>query len=293
MSLGAQVLQFSMTGLTIGAVYALIAAGFVVIFNVTGVLNFAQGEFAMLGALIGFSLMRAGVPMLAAGALAVIMAVAVGATMERLAIHPARRWGPLTLVLITLGCSIAIRGAALLVWGTESKVPPALIKGPPLQFLGAVMQRQAVVAIVLALVLVWALHLFFNITVQGTAVRALVMNRTAARLMGISPERMSLLAFAISAGMGAVAGFVVAPISAASYDMGVMLTLKAFVAALLGGLSNAPAAILGGMVLGVAESLGAGLISSAYKNAIAFLLLLIMLFLRPTGLLGKASGKRV
>lgn len=289
----ALVLQFIITGLTIGAVYALIAAGFVVIFNVTGVLNFAQGEFAMLGALFAFTFMKAGVPKLLAALLAVGIAVVVGILMERLAIYPARRWGPLTLVLITLGCSIALRGAALLIWGTEPRVPPALLKGAPLQFLGAVMQRQALVVIVLALLLVGALHLFFNRTLQGTAVRGLVMNRPAARLMGISPERMSLLAFGISAGLGAVAGFVVAPFSAASYDMGVMLTLKAFVAAVLGGLTNAPAAILGGMVLGVAESLGAGLVSSGYKDAVAFMLLLVMLFLRPSGLLGKAMGKRV
>ncbi len=293
MNFGAQLLQYLLSGLTVGAIYALMAVGFVVTFNVTGVLNFAQGEFAMVGALLALSVTRAGVPVYLAVPVAIAGTVVVGALVERLAIYPARRWGPLTLVIITIGVSIAMRGIGLLIWGTESYVPPALIPGDPIRFLGASLQRQAGLAIVLSLVLVWLLHLFFNRTVLGTAVRAVVMNQLAARLMGISPERASVLAFAISAGFGAVAGVILAPIAAATYDMGTMLTLKAFVAAMLGGLTNAPASILGGMVLGLTESFGAGLISSAFKDAIAFLLLLAMLFVRPTGLLGKASGKRV
>jgi branched-chain amino acid transport system permease protein len=288
-----QLLQLCLTGWTNGAIYALIAVGFVVIYNVTGVLNFAQGEFTMLGAMVAAVLAKAGTPLPLALLVAIALAVLVGVLMERLAIHPARKAGPLTLIVITIGVGILIRGLALIAWGTEGRSLAPLIGGAPLQILTASLQRQALLVIATSLAAVGGLHLFFNKTVLGLAVRASVMNRMAARLMGVAPDRMSVLAFAISAGMGALAGVLIAPLQTAIYDMGLMLGLKGFVAAVLGGLTNAPASILGGLVLGVVESLTAGLLSSAYRDAIAFLLLVTMLFVRPTGLLGKATGKRV
>jgi branched-chain amino acid transport system permease protein len=288
-----QLLQLCLTGWTNGAIYALIAVGFVVIYNVTGVLNFAQGEFTMLGAMVAAVLAKAGTPLPLALLVAIALAVLVGVLMERLAIHPARKAGPLTLIVITIGVGILIRGLALIAWGTEGRSLAPLIGGAPLRILTASLQRQALLVIATSLAAVGGLHLFFNKTVLGLAVRASVMNRMAARLMGVAPDRMSVLAFAISAGMGALAGVLIAPLQTAIYDMGLMLGLKGFVAAVLGGLTNAPASILGGLVLGVVESLTAGLLSSAYRDAIAFLLLVTMLFVRPTGLLGKATGKRV
>lgn len=292
-SFAEQLLQYVLTGLTGGSIYALVAVGFVVIYNVTGILNFAQGEFAMLGAMVAATLVKAGLPLWLAVAGAVATAVAAGMAFERLALFPARGASPLTLIVITLATAIALRGLALLAWGTEGRTLPAFVPGEAIRIGGASLQPQGALIIAISLLLVGALHLFFNRTVLGMAVRASVMNRLAARLMGIAPDRMSLLAFGISAGLGAVAGALIAPVQTAIYDMGVMLGLKGFVAAVLGGLTNAPASILGGYTLGVVESLAAGLLSSAYRDAIAFLLLLFMLFVRPTGLLGKAAGKRV
>ncbi len=293
MSFGEQLLQFLLTGITNGAIYALMAVGFVVIYNVTGILNFAQGEFAMIGAMVAATLVKAGAPMAVAMLAAVLCGTLVGILMERLAIHPARSAGALTKIIITIGTAIAIRGSALLIWGTEGQAMPAILPGGPIRVAGASLQVQALLVILLSLLAVWGLHLFFNKTIIGMAVRASVMNGMAARLMGIPPARMSMLAFAISAGIGALGGVLLAPIQTAIYDMGLMLGMKGFVAAVLGGLTNAPASILGGFVLGTLESLSAGLISSAYRDAIAFLLLIMMLFVRPTGLLGKAEGKRV
>lgn len=293
MSLFDQISQFTVTGLINGSIYALIAVGFVTVYNVTGILNFAQGEFAMLGAMVAAGAHGAGLPLPLAVLLAVAAAAAVAGLMDRLAIHPARKAGPLTLIIITLGVAIAIRGTALLIWGTEGRRPPAWLPGDPLQVLGASMQRQGLVAILLSLVMVGVLYQFFNRTTLGIAVRASVNNRLAARLSGVSPNRMSLLAFAISGGAGGLAGALVAPIQTAVYDMGVMLGLKGFVAAVLGGINNAPAAVVGGYVLGMLEFWAAGMLSSAYKDAIAFLLLLIILVVRPTGILGRVGGKRV
>lgn len=289
-----EIMQFLVSGITVGGTYALIAVGFVVIYNVTGVLNFAQGEFAMLGALTMASMNKLGLPF-AAGFLATVAIVTlVGAALERLAIHPARKARSiLTLIMITLGADILLRGAALLIWGAEPYALPAFTPGPAVKLLGAVVVRQSFWIVGISLAMVSALFVFFNRTMVGTALRACVINRLASRLMGISPERMSLFSFSLSAALGAVAGIAMAPVTLATYDMGLMLGVKGFVAAVLGGLTRAPAAVVGGFVLGILESMGAGLISSAYKDAIAFFILLLVLFLKPSGILGGLSGKRV
>lgn len=293
MVLFTQILQYLFSGITLGGIYALIAAGFVVIYNVTGILNFAQGEFVMLGAMITISLVKAKVPLILAIIIAIILAMIVGVLLERLAIRPAKRASTITLIIITIGASTAIRGAALLIWGTDPYSMDAFSKGLPLRIGGAIIVQQSLWVIATTLIMVAFLFYFFERTFLGKAVRACVINKIAARLMGISPQKMSLLSFALSAGLGAIAGIVVAPITMATYDMGLMLGLKGFVAAVLGGLNSAPGAIAGGFILGIVESLGSGLISSGYKDAIAFLILLGVLLLKPSGLLGSSGSKRV
>lgn len=293
MALHSQLLQFLFSGLTSGSIIALVAVGFVTIFNVTGVLNFAQGEFAMVGAMLAVSLTRAGLPLPVAGLGAVLGTMAVGAVMERAAIHPARRHAPVTRIIITIGVAISVRGAALLIWGADPLALPPFSAGPPLFLLGASLVRQSLWVMGLALALMAFLYLFFARTMVGIALRACTINRLAARIMGIRPERMSLLTFALSAGLGAVAGVAITPITGAVYDMGLMLGLKAFVAAVLGGIHNVPAVIAGSLLVGVLEAMAAGLISSGYKDAITFLLLLVILVVRPSGLWGAVQGKRV
>lgn len=286
MDLGSQILQYVLSGLVLGGIYALIAVGFVTIYNVTGILNLAQGEFVMLGALLSVTLVKLQVPLFLAVVMSVLAVSLVGTLMERSAIYPARQASVITLIIITIGVGIALRGVALIIWGTESYTLPPFSKGPPVFILGAVLVPQAFWVLGITLLMVIAMYLFFDRTLVGIALKACMVNRLAARLMGISPSVMSCLSFTLSAGLGAIAGIAIAPITMATYHMGLMLGLKGFVAAVLGGLTSAPGAVAGGLLLGVMESLGAGLVSSGYKDAFAFLILLVVLLARHGGTAG-------
>ncbi len=276
-----QVLQFLITGITNGSIYALIALGFVVIYSVTSVINFAQGEFAMLGALMAVSLITAGLPQGLALVVAVIGVGILSAVLYRVGLWPARDASPLTLIIITIGAALAIRGLALVVWGTDPYQMAPFTVGSPLQVGGAVIRLQSLWVLGTTLVLQPLLNLFFTRTMLGRSLRACAVNRLAARLMGIRTDRMALLAFGLSGAVGALGGVIIAPIIFATYDMGLMLSLKGFVAAVMGGLVNYPAAVAGGFLLGILESLGAGFISSGYKDAIAFIALFIILLSKP------------
>ncbi|HLI26087.1 MAG TPA: branched-chain amino acid ABC transporter permease [Chloroflexota bacterium] len=278
-------LQLALSGLAMGGIYAFIAVGFVTIHAVTGFINFAQGEFAMVAALVTASLVGAGVPLALAVGVAVACATLVGVATERLAVHPVRHASPLVVLVMTVAASTALRGIALLVWGTTPYSVPAFSAGPPVALGAAVIARQDLWVLGLTAAAMVGLYLFFERTIPGTAMRACADNPMASRLMGISPGTMSLLAFGISALLAGLAGAAVAPITLATYEMGLMLGLKGFVAAVIGGLRSTPGAVLGGLFLGVLESVGAGLISSGYKDALAFSVLLAVLVFRPQGLL--------
>lgn len=288
-----QFVQLLFSGLTIGAIYALIAVGFVVIYNVTGILNFAQGEFAMLGALTSISLVNFGIPLWLAIILSILIVAAIGGIFERTTIHTARKSSVTTLIIITIGVSIAFRGIAILIWGTQVQTLPSFTDNTPINFLSAVLLPQNLWAIGISIAILVVMMYFFNFTFVGKALTACMVNNFAARLMGINPTKMSLLAVIVSAGVGALAGTVIAPISGASYDMGMMLGIKAFVAAVIGGLTNAPAAILGAFLIGIIEAFTEGLWSSGLKDVVTFSFLLLILFVKPEGLFAKASGKRV
>ncbi len=276
-----QLLQYLVTGITNGSIYALIALGFVVIHSVTSVINFAQGEFAMLGALLAVSLIASGLPQGLALVAAVIGVGMFAAILYQVGLRPARDASPLTLIIITIGAALAIRGAALVVWGTDPYQMAPFTVGSPLQVGGAVIRLQSLWVLGATLMLQPLLHLFFTRTMLGRSLRACAVNRLAARLMGIRTDRMALLAFGLSGAVGALGGVIVAPIIFATYDMGLMLSLKGFVAAVMGGMVNYPAAVVGGFLLGVLESLGAGFISSGYKDAVAFIALFIILLSKP------------
>ncbi|RJG22010.1 branched-chain amino acid ABC transporter permease [Paenibacillus thiaminolyticus] len=288
-----QIIQLIISGLTIGSIYALIATGFVITYNITGVLNFAQGEFAMLGAMIANSLVAAGLSYMPAFIMAILIVLVSGALFERAAIHPARHSTGSAMIIITIGVAIAVRGIALFIWGTDPKMLPPFTPGEPFNLFGAVVQLQSLWAIGVAMISLIAMYIFFERTFMGKAVTACVINRFAARLMGIKPEKMSLLSISASAALGAIGGIIIAPISGASYEMGLMLGMKAFIAAVIGGLTNAPAAIVGALIVGLLESFTEGLWSSGYKDLVIFGVLLLVLFILPNGLFAKMSGKRV
>jgi branched-chain amino acid transport system permease protein len=277
--------------LTLGSIYSLIALALVTTYNITGVLNLAQGEFVALGALVAASLYAAGLPLVVVFLVSVALIAVLGALVERAAIYPARESSALTLIIITVGLSIFLRGLALLVWGTDPVSLPAFSSGAPLQVGGASVNLQTFWILGMAAVTMAGLYIFFELTYTGKAVRACVINRTAALLVGINPSSMSLLAFAGSGAIGAAAGIFITPITLATYDMGFMLGVKGFVAAAIGGMHNIRGAVLGGFILGILEVYSAGLVSSGLKDAVALVVLLAMLMLRPEGLLGTAGRK--
>lgn len=287
-----ELVQFLLSGIAAGGIYALIAVGFVTVYNVLGIINFAQGEFAMLGALVACSLVSRGIPLALAVLLAVAVAAAVGAVVERGVLGPAAGSSGMVRIIITIGVSIALRGIALTIWSSQSYTLPPFTPGGPLTVRGAALARQDLWVLGVAAAAMLALYVLFERTVLGSALRASVMNRDASRLMGIAPGVMSLVAYALSAALGALAGIVITPIALATYDMGIMLGLKGFVAAVLGGLVSAPGAVAGALLLGIVESFAAGLLSSGYRDAIAFALLLVILIARPTGLFPRLAAER-
>ncbi len=286
-------LQFVASGLTAGAIYALVALGFSIIFNASGAINFAQGEFVMIGGMSAATLWAAGLPLAAALPLAVAAAVLVALLVEKLAIEPARHAGTVTLIIITIGVSLFLRGLAQLVWGKGVHRLPAFSSEDPIAFMGATVLPQSLWVLGGAALAVVALSAFYGRTLVGKAMLATSYNRLAAQLAGINTRGVLFASFGLAALLGALGGVLIAPIAFTSYDTGVMLGLKGFAAAMLGGLGSFAGAVLGGLLLGLLEGLGAGFVSSAYKDAIAFVVILAVLFLMPGGLLGAHRSDRV
>jgi branched-chain amino acid transport system permease protein len=289
----AELLQFVFSGLTVGAVYALVGLGFTMIYNASGIINFAQGEFVMLGGMSTVFLSLAGVPLPLAALLAIVVTTAVGFALHRFAIAPARGASPVALIMITIGASIFLRGAAQIVFDKSFHSLPPLFSGGPIHFGGATILPQSLMVLASAAVIVVVLWLFIERTLLGKAVAATAANRLAARLIGINTTRIVDFSFALSATIGAIAGILITPITLTSYDVGTLLALKGFAAAMLGGMGSAAGAVAGGLLLGMLEALSAGYISSNYKDAVAFLIILIVLVAMPQGLFGRAKIERV
>ena len=258
------------------------------IYQVTGIINFAQGEFAMVGAMTASSLATAGVPKGGAIALAVIAAAAVGAAAYLLAIRPARRASGVTLIFITLGLDVAIRGAALFIWGTNPYSLDAFSSGSAIHVFGGALPPQALWVLATDAIVFAGLYVFFGHTYAGTAVRAAVANPAIASTFGIPLRTFAFWSFVAAAVIGGLGGVVIAPITGATYDMGLTLGLAGFVAAVLGGLDSLPGALVGGFVLGIVEKLAGGLLSTGWEQGIGFLILVLVLVVRPQGLLGRA-----
>ena len=291
--MGNQWLQYVASGLTAGAIYALVALGFSIIYNASRAINFAQGEFVMIGGMSAVTLVGAGLPLAAAVPLAVLAAVVVGLLLEKLAIEPARKADTVTLIIITIGASLLLRGLAQLVWDKRVHALPAFSGDKPLQIMGATVLPQSLWVLGGAGLAVAGLSWFFGRTLFGKAMLATSYNPLAAQLVGINTRTVLLASFGLAAMLGALGGVLIAPITFTSYDSGIMLGLKGFAAAMLGGLGSFGGAVLGGLLLGLFEGLGAGFVSSAYKDAIAFVIILAVLFFMPGGLLGARRSDRV
>lgn len=288
-----ELVQFLFSGLTVGAVYALVGLGFTLIFNASHVVNFAQGEFVMLGGMTTVFLGYAGVPLPLAAMVAIILTAIVGMALYKLAIGPARHGTVVSLIIITIGASIFLRGVAQLVFDKEFHRLPGFSGEDPIQVLGAALLPQSLWVLGCTLLTVVGLFLFMNRTMLGKSVVATSVNRLAAQLVGINVDAILLLSFGLSAAIGALGGILITPITLTSFDAGTMLALKGFAAAILGGFGNPIGAVVGGLVVGLTEALTAGYVSSAYKDAAAFLIILVVLFFFPRGLMGTAAVERV
>ena len=293
-TLAGQLVQYLFTGITVGSIYAMVAVGFNIIYNVTDIINFAQGEFVMLGGLIMvFFTVTAKLPLPLAFVLTIVAVTAVGAFMERFTINPLKNASVLTMIIVTIAVSILFKGIAMFVWGKDPYIFPPFSGSKPLFIFGAAIQTQTLWVLFLTAVMVVLMTIFFKKTRYGKAMLACADDPEAARLVGIKVNTMILISFALSAAIGAVAGAVITPISLMEYDRGALLALKGFGAAVLGGLGSFYGAVVAGVLLGIIESMCAGLVSSGYKDAVALVLLLLVLYVRPSGLFGNVEASKI
>lgn len=273
-------------GIMIGSIYALISLGFNVIYRTTGVLNFAQGEFVMIGGLLAAWLQATGrIPLFAALLGGIAGAAIVGFLVDALAIRPARHAKPVVHIIITVGVSIVLRNLASLIWGTEPYHLPPLQPGVT-RLAGVPVEYQSLWMLAAAGLCMAALALFFRYGSMGRAMRACAENPEAARLCGVSPGRMSAAAFALSAALAGIGGVLLTPMLSMSFDRGTMLGLKGFSAAILGGLGQPVGGVVSGLLLGVLEQYSAW-VSSVYKETLALTFVVLVLLFRPRGLFAK------
>jgi len=292
--MSAQFLQFLLSGVTVGATYALVGVGFSIIYNSSQVINFAQGEFVMLGGMMTWFLFdRAGLPIPLAIPLAIAGTVAVGVALEKLAIEPARSASIVTLIIITIGASIFLRGAAQLIWGRDYHSVPPLSGDEPIVLSDVAVNPQSLWILGCTVIVILGLNWFFSRSMTGRAMRAVAFNMLAAQLAGVNNRLILMFSFGLSAALGALAGVLIAPLTLTYPDVGIMLGLKGFCAAILGGLGYPFGAIVGGLIVGISEAMTAGYVSSAYKDAVAFVIILLTLFFMPNGLFGRRGIERV
>lgn len=284
-------LQFLISGLVVGSIYGLIGVGFTCIYNVTGIVNFAQGDFAMVGAMSAIAIQSAGAPIWLAVIFAILITCLVAALIERVAVRPVRG-DVMRGIIVTIGVGVVLQGIAAIIWGTDAQPMPAFSGEKLIHLFGATLMPQSLWVLGTAAASMVGLDLLFRKTYLGQMFRACAMNPFAARLVGMKVETMGLIGFLMSGALGAIAGIVVAPIALTQYDTGLQLGIKGFVACIIGGFGGPVGAAVGGIVLGVLEAFSAGYVSSGYKNAIAFALLLAFLLFRPGGLLGEYERVR-
>jgi branched-chain amino acid transport system permease protein len=298
-------LQLIWAGISVGVVYGLIGVGYSIVYNSSRVVNFGQGEFYTLGAMLVIAFtgglgtsaamnnLPIDLPLPIAIALAIVVAVLIGLLVERVFFRQALKISPWTGSVLGFGLIFLFQGIDQLVFGKENYFAPVFVKGPPISFLGINIINQSlwvILAVIVVAVLLWA---YFFRTSQGLAMRAGAENPTAARLMGISILSLVQLSFAIAAAAGAIAGIMIAPMVIVGYDSGLTMTLKAFASAVLGGMGNVFGALIGGLVIGLLEAFAGGYISTLYKPVIVFALLILILMYKPNGIFGKTSEEEV
>jgi len=288
-------LQQIINGLAQGSIYALIGIGFALIFGVLGLVHFAHGEVYMLGAFFGYVLITAfHLDIIPALIIAIIGSSLVGILVEATAFRTLRKAPDVAPMVCTLGLSVVLQNVAMLVWGSDTKSIPDIFNSSVVPFLGAQVSTAQIFIFLVSLVLMVAVQFLLYRSKMGRAIRATAQNKDAAALMGVNINRVISATFAIGSGLGGAAGVLVGIYYNAFYPtMGFMAGLKAFTATVLGGLTSVPGAVLGGLILGVTENLGAAYISSGYRDLIAFVILILVLLIKPSGLFGRGIQGKV
>ena len=282
--------QFVISGLTMGAIYAMVGIGFSFIYRVTTVLNFAQGEFLMLGGMVAITMTSVlGSSLISALILAILAVTLTGMLFHLGAIRVLGKAEPVRMILITIAGSMFLQGVAYLIWGTDDYKLPALVKTGTINIFGAAVNSQVIPVFIAAILISFILKIFFDRTIWGKASTSCAESREASLLLGINVDRMGMLSFAMSAGIGAIGGILIAPISLMQYQKGVPLAIKGIAGAVIGGLGNIWGALIGGLILGLAEALSAGVIASYMTDVVVFVILMLVLFIRPEGLLKSKS----
>jgi branched-chain amino acid transport system permease protein len=271
--------QLVILGISSGAIYALLAGGLVLVFNVTRIVNFMHGHWVIIGALTYWSLMES-MGTLPAIVTATLITCIIGGLVYRFVIGWVAGASFVSQVILTIALAFFTEGIALVIWGKEPRSAPPFSSGEPIAVFGALISQQSLWVLGTMIVALASIWVFLNYTLIGKAMNACAVNRMAARVVGIRPDYMGVVSFGMSGLLGAIAGCTYLPLQAMSYNSGMAYTLKAFIAAIIGGMGSFGGAVLGGFALGIAESLGAGLIASGYKDTIGFLAMTAIIFYR-------------
>lgn len=287
-------LQLFFSGMATGAIYSLAALGFTLLWQASGTINFAQGEFVMLPAFMMLAFLSMGAPLAVSFAMTVVLAVfLLGWVFKRGLVDPLFKFGMMPIVVATIGLSIAMRNGLRAGYSAEAHPFPSLFADTLFNIAGVTITLADVGTFGLALVLVFATQAFMTKTVTGRAMQAVAQNTESASVLGINVPRMIFYAFAINALLAVAAALLVTPTYLAKFDMGESLGNKAFFAAIIGGFNNSRGALLGGLIVGVCENLAAAYISPAYKDAVALVIFMVVILFKPQGLLGKKVERKV
>ena len=290
----ASFIQLLVSGLATGAIYALIAIGFTLLWQTSQTINFAQGEFVMLPAFFVLTAMNFGVPYWLAALIGIALAVVVlGVMFKTIIVDPMLKHGVLPLVITTIALSLFLKESVKDFYSSQAQPFPALVAARDLHFFGAVVSLQSLVVLAVAVATVVALHLLLNKTRLGRCMQATAQNPTVARILGIPVKRMVLYTFLINGALVAIASLLISPIYLAKFTNGETLGMAAFIAAIIGGFNQVRGAILGGLILGVLDNLSAAYLSSQYRGAFPLVILIAVILFRPQGLLGRAEERAV
>ena len=287
-------LSYLIGGLGLGSVYAIIALGYSMVYGIAKMLNFAHGDVIMVGAFVAyFAISKYNLPLLVGVVIAVVVCTILGVVIERLAYKPLRQESSLSVLITAIGVSYFLHNSAMLLWGTDTKIFPNVLRGS-LNLGGLSIPYLTLITILTCIVIMVVLTLFINKTKTGRAMRACSEDKGAAALMGINVNRIISITFAIGSGLAAIASaLLVATYPSVYPTLGSMPGIKAFTAAVFGGIGSIPGAFLGGLVLGVVENLSRAYISTQLSDAIVFMVLIIVLLIKPTGLLGRKVNVKV